>query len=192
MGAVVVVLLLAAGQGSSTSAADALKRLTARLPVALVHAPRPADLAGRYTGQTGELRGRVGPFLSGEDLYLFPDGTYIYCEWSDIMPTTIHDKGQWTTKDGIVEFVSDAGITWDPELDRRHVVLRRASRETEVMIVAVPSDVEYFEKNAGEDAELMLLIVGMARTEMLPEETFSAVKTQLLREAWDPTFFRKR
>jgi hypothetical protein len=185
-------MLLAAAQVSSTSAADTLKRLTARLPVALVHVPRPADLSGRYTGQTRELRARVGPFLSGEDLYLFPDGTYIYCEWSDIMPKTVHDKGNWIAKDGIVEFVSDEDMTWDPELDRRHVVLRRASHEKEIMIIAVPSGIEYFDKNAGDDAELMLLIVGMARTEMLPEKTSSTVKTRLMREAWDPKFFRKR
>ena len=39
-------------------------------------------LAGKDSNPPKEFHGG----LSGDDLYLFPDGTYIYCEWADIEP----------------------------------------------------------------------------------------------------------
>jgi hypothetical protein len=32
----------------------------------------------------------------GVDFYLFPDRSYIYVEWADILPPTIFEKGNWT------------------------------------------------------------------------------------------------
>jgi hypothetical protein len=158
----------------------------------MVQADNPVNLAGRYTGETSELQSRVGPFLSGEDLYLFPDGSYVYLKWADVMPRTVYDKGKWTGRAGVVELISDPEITWDPSIDRRHLLVRRAVRKQEIMLLALPADIDYFEKNASDDPELMLLIVGMARTEVLTEKTSAAVKARLMREAWNPNFFRKR
>jgi hypothetical protein len=188
----VSIMLLAAAQLSAPSLTEAVKRLAARVPVVAVDVATPMDLAGRYTGQTRELRSRVGPFLSGEELYLFPDGSYLYCEWADITPKTIYDKGKWVARNGIVEFVSDSDIAWEPRLDRRHVLVRRTSQAREIMLLAAPSDIDYFEKNAADDPELMLLIVGMSRVETLSEKTSSGLKARLMREAWDPKHFRKR
>jgi hypothetical protein len=56
----------------------------------------------------------------------------------------------------------------------------------------VPADIDYFEKNAADDPELMLLIVGMSRVETLSEKTSSGLKARLMRDAWDPKHFRKR
>ena len=187
-----ITLLLAATQSSSSpSASEALKRVAARVPVVRVEAQAPAQLAGRYTGQTIELKALVGPFLGGEDLYLFPDGSYLYVLWGDVMPPTVYDKGRWAAKDGLVEFISDPEITWDPKLDRRHLLLRRASRQREIMLVAFPADVDYFETNAADNPELMLLIVGMTRTEVFSDTTFPGTKRRLMREAWNPKWFRK-
>jgi hypothetical protein len=40
--------------------------------------------------------------LLGEDLYLFPDKTYFYLEWADIIPMSIRDKGTWTIEKNLV------------------------------------------------------------------------------------------
>jgi hypothetical protein len=192
MRGLVALLLLAAAQVPPSSPADLFKRLAARLPLTMVQADKPVNLAGRYTGQTSELQSHVGPFLSGEDLYLFPDGSYVYLQWADIMPKTVYDKGKWAARAGVVELVSDPEITWDPGIDRRHLLVRRTLREREIMLLALPADIDYFEKNAADDPELMLLIVGMARTEVLTEKTSAAVKARLMRETWNPNFFRKR
>ena len=188
----VTLMLLAAAQLSRPAPTEVVKRLAARVPVVAVEVATPLDLAGRYTGQTRELRSRVGPFLSGEDLYLFPDGTYLYCEWGDIVPKTIYDKGKWVARNGTVEFVSDADIAWEPGFDRRHVLVRRTSHQREIILLAVPADIDYFEKNAADDPELMLLIVGMSRVETFSEKTSSGLKARLMRDAWDPKHFRKR
>jgi hypothetical protein len=79
------ILVLPAQQVSPVAGPDLFKRVASRLPVEVVRADSGAGLAGHYTGQTSELQSRVGPFLSGEDLYLFPDGSYVYCQWADVM-----------------------------------------------------------------------------------------------------------
>jgi hypothetical protein len=191
MRAILVILLLATAQMSPPLASDAFKRLAVRLPLDLVGAAAPTDLAGRYTGQTAELRARVGPFLTGEDLYLFSDGSYVYCEWGDIMPKTVHDKGQWSATGGLLELRSDADIRWAPGIGRRHVMVRRPQHNDEIMLVGLPEDVEYFEQKAADDPELMLLIVGMARTDVFSNGTSGAVKSRLMKEAWNPAIFRK-
>jgi hypothetical protein len=192
MRTILVILTLAAAQISTPAGSDAFKRLAVRLPLHLVQTTAATDLAGRYTGQTSELRARVGPFLTGEDLYLFPDGSYVYCEWGDVMPRTIYDKGQWSATGGVLELRSDADIRWEPGIDRRHIMIRRPGRKDEIMLVGLLDDVEYFEQKASDDPELMLLIVGMARTEVLTQKTSGAVKARLMKEAWKPAFFRKR
>lgn len=192
MRSAVVCLVFAVAQVLPSGGTDALRRLEAKLPVRLVQPSALADLAGRYTGQSPELEKRVGPFLTGEDLYLFPDGSYLYCEWGDVMPTTVYDKGRWSAAGGVLELVSDKDIRWDPEVDRRHVIVRREARGNEVMLVGLPGDLDYFEQKTGDDPELTLLIVGMLRTDGLDKKTAPAVKAKLMKEAWQPTFFRKR
>jgi hypothetical protein len=56
-------------------------------------------LSGHYTDSGG---------LSGDDLYLFPDKTYIYMEWADILPRTIRDQGAWEYQDSFITLYSDA------------------------------------------------------------------------------------
>jgi len=167
------------------------ERLAARLPLELVRPAASSDVAGHYTGQTSELEARVGPFMGGEDLYLFPDGSYVYCEWTDVMPRTVFDKGKWSVDGSLVELVSDREIRWNPEVDRQHIVVRRKARKDEILLVATPRDVEYFEQKAADDPELMLLIVGMVRTEILADKTAPGVKARLMKQAWNPTLFRK-
>ena len=46
-------------------------------------------LAGKDSNPPKEFHGG----LSGDDLYLLPDGTYIHCEWADIELLTVRGAG---------------------------------------------------------------------------------------------------
>ena len=110
----VLVLQLASGQSS----VGPLVRLQAKIPVDPVTELTPVKIAGQYTNPGKELIRRIGGALSGDVLYVFPDNTYVYCEWADIMPTTVFDKGTWDISDGILKLTSGPEITWNPEVER--------------------------------------------------------------------------
>jgi hypothetical protein len=181
-----VLLLLQAG---GPPRGDVVERLRARVPVTPVTASS-GKVPGRYTSTSKELAKRVGTFLSGEDLYLFPDGTYIYCEWADIEPVTVSDKGRWKLSGSALELVSDGDIRWTPSAQRKYVAVRRNNRADEVILVGLDRDLPYIEREAGHDPELMLLIVGLVRTEAYDRAKAAKVKAQILREAWRPEYFR--
>ncbi len=106
---------------------------------------------------------------------MFPDGSYIYCQWADIQPTTVYDKGIWKAHEGLVELKSDREVTWDPRIDRKFVAFHRHSRSKEILIIGLEHDLPYFEKEAGDDPGFMLLLVAKKR-----ETTFSrAIKEEL-------------
>ena len=48
--------------------------------------------------------------LAGNDLYLFPDRTYIYLHWADVMPIEICDRGTWEYQDGFTVLKTDGTI----------------------------------------------------------------------------------
>lgn len=189
--AALAMLLLAARSGSGLTAQEALGRLRAKLAVEAVTDVSSARLAGQYTSSSEELRRRVGGFLSGNDLYLFPDGSYIYCEWADIEPVTIHDKGTWGVKDGFLELKTSADVTWKPNLEREYIIVHRASRPAEIVLVGAKDALSYFEQNAGHDPELMLLIVSKVRRTPLTRSKSAKLKAKLMRESWRPQLFRE-
>jgi hypothetical protein len=184
----VLLVQLANGQ----SAASPLNRIQAKIRVAPVINLTPVQIAGQYANPSKELVKRVGPPLSGDNLYIFPDKTYVFCRWADVMENTIFDKGAWSFAGGILELKSDPEITWDdPELERRFLVVRRSSHTEEILLVGINRAVPYFEKNAGDDPELMLLIVGMQKENIISQSEGSKLKANLMRTAWRPDFFRK-
>src|SRR3989475_13197660 len=116
-------------------------------------------LAGKDSNPPKEFHGG----LSGDDLYLFPDGTYIYCEWADIEPLTVRDKGAWKLADGVVVLTSDSDVTWDPGVERKYVAVHRRVRPREILFVGVGRDLSYFEENAKDDPETQLFVVAKER-----------------------------
>src|SRR6266480_1967218 len=107
-----IVIVLFLGQiGAGTPHVTPLDRLQAKVQVDPINGVSPQRLAGKYSNPPKEFHGG----LSGDDLYLFPDGTYIYCEWADIEPLTVRDKGAWKLADGLVVLTSDRDVTWDPD-----------------------------------------------------------------------------
>jgi hypothetical protein len=84
-----------------------------------------SDLAGHYTAETPRLTKMGGGGLEGSDLYLFRDGSYVYTEWADIEPLTIHGQGRWAVLNGIVTLTpcSARGAPTEP-CDKRYAALR--------------------------------------------------------------------
>jgi hypothetical protein len=192
---VLPLLFLLAQVGTTPTAREAVERIRAKTPVEAVNINDAEKLAGRYTSASNELGKRVGGFLSGDDLYLFPDGTYIYCEWTDVSPVTVYDKGAWTLAVGLVELKSDPDVTWDPaayrQYERRYASVRRSPRNKEILLVGVGHALSYFEEKAGDDPEFMLLVLAKKRESTFDRAKAAAVKAQLMKEAWRPESFQE-
>jgi hypothetical protein len=186
-----ILLLALYSQGAlKAPISDALQRLQAKVSVESLASVDMSGIAGRYTNPSKELVRRIGGVLSGDDLYLFPDGTYIYCEWSDVQPLTIYDKGKWTFTNGAVELKSDPDVKWDPKADRTYVAVRRQSHPKEILLVGLRRDLPYFEQEVRDDPESMLLIVSKGRRGKLTQAS-KRVKTRLLEQSWHPEDFKE-
>lgn len=182
-----VLLLAFAEFAVSETSSEPLDRIRAHVPVDLISRVRASDLAGHYSSHPKEL-GRSA--LSGNDLYLFPDGSYLYLEWADVEPTTIRDKGTWSFSAGIVKLTSDSDVTWDPEAERTYLAVHRDSKPTEVLLVGVRRALPYFEEKADDDPNFMLLLVAKTRTEPIHQKSAAKTKAKLMRDAWKPEYFR--
>jgi hypothetical protein len=176
---------------SSQSTAGPLTSIRARIAVDSLPNLTAVRIAGQYANPSKELVKRVGPPLHGENLYIFSDKSYLYCKWDDEMPKTVFDKGTWTLAGDVLELKSDPEVVWDSKLERRLLVLRRSSRKEEILLVGTEKSLPYFEKHAGDDPELMLLIVALQRETTLSEASTARLKARLMREAWRPSFFRR-
>lgn len=77
---------VSAGAAPACKPAECLKRISAKAVVVSSKLTKSA-LLGNWSDGSG---------LSGSELYLFDDDTYIYTEWADVEPETIYDKGRWT------------------------------------------------------------------------------------------------
>jgi hypothetical protein len=184
---VVLLLQLVSGQ----SAAGPLDRIRARISVDSLPNLTGIQIAGMYANPSKELIKQTGPPLAGEKLYIFPDNSYVYCEWADVMLNTVFDKGIWNLDGDILELKSDPEIVWDPELERRFLLVRRPSHKDEILLMGLKKSLPYFEKHAGDDPDLMLLIVTLPRAEPISQAATARLKATLMREGWHPDFFRK-
>lgn len=147
------------------------------------------SIAGHYSSSPDELRKQVVP-IGGDDLYLFPDGSYLYLEWSDIPPITIRDKGKWAVSRSEVTLTSDPDIRWKPGAERHYLLIQRNAHANEILIVGADADSRYFAKNAKDDPEFMLLLVSKARINGISEEEANKLKEKLMRDAWRPDFYK--
>jgi hypothetical protein len=106
------------------------------------------------------------------------------------MPITVYDKGSWNLSEDILELKSASEVTWDPDLDRRFLIVRRPSHPKENLLLGMDKDLQHFEEGAGDDPVLTLLIVGRQRDRIIGQAETAKLKTSLLREGWKPRCFR--
>ncbi len=182
-----VVLLAFAELAVAETSSGPLDRLRAHVPVDLISGVPVSDIAGHYSSHPKEL-GRSP--LSGNDLYLFPDGSYLYLEWADVEPLTVRDKGTWTFSSSKVQLKSDPDVTWDPGAERTYLVVHRESKPAEVLLIGLGRALSYFEEKADDDPNFMLLLVAKTRTESIHQKSAARIKAKLMREGWKPEYFR--
>ena len=110
------------------------------------------------------------------------------------MPTTVYDKGTWDISDGILKLTSSPEITWNPEVERRFLVVHRRSQAAEILLVGIDEKLPYFEEQAGDDPEIMQLIVAKqhAGTQLTVRLKTAQLKAQLMRESWRPEYSGKQ
>jgi hypothetical protein len=183
------VLLCLAQLGFGTEPSP-MQRLQARVHVQPVAALTPANLAGKYSHPTKEF----SPGLSGDDLYLFPDGTYIYDEWSDIQALTIYDKGKWEVENGIIVLSSDKEISWDPGEEHQYIAVARHSHPGEVLLMGTGPALTRFEESqdsADNHPEADLMIFAKERSSPInAQKAADRIRKKLMRTAWNPGYFR--
>ena len=167
---------------------SSFERLRSKIDIERVDGLTVSSVAGHYSSNSHALRKRVVP-MGGRDLYLFPDGSYLYLVWTDIPPTTIQDKGQWVVSGSEVTLTSDPEIKWDPGAERHYLLIRRHAHSDEILIVGRVSDVRYFEEHAKDDPEFMLVLISKTRVSKISEKDATELKKQLMREAWRPSFY---
>jgi hypothetical protein len=173
-------------------AASPVKRLRAKTSVEPIANLTRRQIAGRYTNPSQELIKSSSPPVVGNNLYIFPDGTYVYCQWAAVMPVTVFDKGSWSFAAGVLELKSDRIVIWNPDLERRFVVARRTSRVEEILLIGAEKALRRFEEQAGGDPETMLLTVAKQRVRTISPSEVVGIKAALMREGWRPQSLGKQ
>ena len=185
-----IVLFLALTQVAvSAKSSELLERLRAHVSVDLMAGIPASQLTGHYSSNSKEI-GRSA--LHGNDLYLFPDGSYLYCEWGDLETVTIRDKGKWGFSDGTVTLSSDPDITWDSGAERDYLVVHRKSKPKEVLLVGTHRALSYFEERAGDDPDFTLLLIAKKRVSLINPKAAPKLKADLMRQGWKPDYFRSQ
>jgi hypothetical protein len=180
-----IVLILE--MATAVAQVDPLKQLQEKIPVQSVPDLTRQNLAGEYSSAPTE----IGAGLSGDDLYLFPDGTYIYDEWADIEPTTIRDKGRWSVAEGFVRLTSDADITWVAGAERKYIAVHRQTHAEEILLVGTENALVRFEQDAKNEPEIELLVVCRERSKSISAAGTRKLKQKLMRQSWRPNHFTK-
>lgn len=183
----VLLLQLVSGQSSTSP----LERIRGKITVDPETSLSPLRIAGRYSKPSKELIKLVGPPLGGNNLYIFPDNTYVYCKWADIMPTTVFDRGTWSFSETVLHLKSAPEITWDPHLERRFLAVHRPTRIEEILLVGIDEGHPYFEEKAGNHPELMLLIIARQREQAIGQAESAKLKASLMQDGWKPDFLSK-
>ena len=170
---------------TATSAVDMLAELQKVYPEVA-----PADPTNMVTHQIG-YHFSAGGGLSGEDLYLFSDATYIYTEWSDTLRQTIFDKGSWDMTNGFVGLTSDKSLParFGPR-DHTYLPARLIGRDG-LFLMGHRRGFSYFLENAGDNPALMFKIVAMRCSETLSVKNGKQTKARLLKKALrQPGFYQ--
>jgi hypothetical protein len=165
--------------------------------------PARARAEQHLVGHFSDTAHVLGGGLSGSELYLFPDKTYLYLRWADILPMTIYDKGVWQYRDGLLALLSDGSIPVDARNhDREYLPLilptnrRTASADPQsemrlLLLLGSDWDFSYFRENVKEDPEFMLRLCTYGLEDSIPLEEANQLKDELIKECWRPDFFKE-
>lgn len=136
--------------------------------------------------------------LSGEELYLFPDKTYYYLMWADILPLTIYDKGEWKYSNGYIELYSDHSVNQkDFPKDHRYIPLQyKGNDKTTLLLVGSEWHFSYFEGKVKTEKEasdrIFMLDLNSFKKQQekaITSSNYEETKKMLMEKCWHPDFF---
>ncbi|PKO19845.1 hypothetical protein CVU37_02315 [candidate division BRC1 bacterium HGW-BRC1-1] len=171
-------------------------RATQRTPVAAqrdvvrLHDPlTTASVAGYYADPGPTKRGG----LSGEDLYLFPDETFMYLRWADIMPRTILSKGAWALDEGYVTLHDDGETSlgnWGQHLSPVWLPLVVDQGTTQSFcLMDGRRDIEYLKnKSLMPSTGRTIIRLSLEKSRDLPTSETAALKADMRRKYWRPHY----
>jgi len=151
------------------------------------------NISGHYCTLGPSMKERRGGALSGSELYLFPDNTYIYLKWADILPLTIYEKGQWDINNSFIILHSD-GSVHQKDLPRDHEYLPliiQSGTKDNIFIMGTEKEYSYFIKEAKNDPAFMLLLCGLEKEKTISHNETKSIREKLMKESWRPEFFKE-
>ncbi len=187
---VLALALLFSAAGLAAQQAP-LIRLQAKVAVVPVADLTLSHLAGKYSDPTKEF----SPSLAGNNLYLFPDGEYIYDEWADIQPLTIYDEGRWSVEDGIIVLSSDKEISWDPGEEHKYIAVARRSHRDEILLIGIGKALARFEEAeeaSSKETETDFMMFAKDLRMAITRSSAARIKKKLLRTEWKPAYFKAK
>ncbi len=118
-------------------------------------------LVGHYSSAGSELAATGIAVFEGNDLYLYPDRSYVYTEWGDLTPPTVRERGTWGLRDGILTL--EAKEQHGPKVkDSRFLPFScRFTRKERIALLGTHYSYSYFMEFHAEDGlepERMLLL----------------------------------
>jgi hypothetical protein len=162
------------------------------------------EFGGHYAKPGPSMCSITGGGLSGEDLYLLPDSTFIYVQWADIQPETVCGKGRWTITNSVVTLTDDCAITsayygasstylalaltntayprFLTNVPPRRIVLLGAGRGYSFLTEHT--------RHAG-DWEMDLLISGLEWRSRILQKDVEVMRREIMRRSWRPDYFRE-
>lgn len=132
---------------------------------------------------TGRYQDRIegSPSMSEEDIYLFPDHSYIYTLMTDVAPQFITDQGGWQYVNGVIELKPNTSNDKVGHNLRFIILLFDRSGKTYQMILGLDGDQEQFINEAKRtNPQLILDKSSYKKTEEINEEMSKGKKEYLL------------
>jgi len=152
-----------------------------------------ALLPAHFSDSNSKVGGPVGRGLSGEDLYLFPDRSYLYLRWADILPPTIFDRGTWLFGNNVMSLQSDHSVPQrDFPKDSRFVPLYYTiSGKRTLLLMGASWNFSYFEKKAKTNDDFMLFLCTLTHIEPIEPVNAETLQKKIYADSWKPIFFSK-
>ena len=191
-------LVFSENKTSNKDIINTVKSWVPEITEATINVGNPDTLFGYYSSKPFT---RDMPGLSGEELYLFPDKTFYYLEWADVLPLTIYDMGIWDLKDGTLNLKSDSNITWkqiNHKVEQRKYLPMYFVKDDKktLLLMGLEWDFPYFNEQVKEERDFidyrwLLDINTLNKKQDLGLNNYKILKDKLFKECWRPDFFTK-
>ncbi len=149
-----------------------------------------ASLSGRYSNPGPTLEGG----LSGDDLYLFPDASFFFLKWADILPRTIYSRGSWQVENGYVTLHDDGVLSGTSRLRgvSRAWVPLSLTLGTSESVCLVGSSYHYNQllsrMRPNEEPGFRVILSSLERAGDIPPSKAEELKASLMRNYWRPRY----